>query len=102
MIAISWPAFSMEIERAEQPAEGQRLLAHRIGHQPHRRDRPLGVVVAVEQLAQPQQQIGRQRIARRHGAVHEVFAPRNQLLVIGRRLEETARRSVREAFDQRI
>ena len=34
MIAISWPG-EVEIQRAEQPAERQRLLAHRIRHQTH-------------------------------------------------------------------
>ncbi len=62
----------------------------------------LDISRSIQQLRQPQEQLGGQRVARRHSAVDEILAPRDQHLVVVRGLEEAGSGRVAELRQDRL
>ena len=92
----------VEVDRLEQVAEGHRIAPRHRMQQAQHADRLLLVARLAGQRREPQQPERRARRARRDRRVLELLAPRDQLLVVGRRGEEAAALGVAEARDDRV
>ena len=91
-----------EVERLEQMPECLRVLGRELVQQAQHGLRARLVAVFARERPEPQQAVGRARVAGGDRVVLEVLAAGHQLLVVGRRLEEAAVLVVGEALDHRV
>src|SRR5213594_3089222 len=80
----------MEIERAEEAAEGRRVTSHQISHRAQRGERVTLVALVAGERGETQQHLDGDRRAAGHRIVVEVARPDDQALVVGARVEEPA------------
>ena len=81
---------------AEEVAEGRRVQRHGLRERLEQPVGPAPHVDVVQQLAQLQQQLRRERAARRHGVVGHLARPRDERLMVAGRVEERVRRVIPE------
>src|SRR5438552_6399938 len=80
----------MEIERAEEAAEGRRVTSHQISHRAQRGERVTLVALVAGERGETQQHLDGDRRAAGHRIVVEVARPDDQALVVGARVEQPA------------